>query len=162
DLETEAVAEFARDIPSLMITGISGNGSTNAGGAINEWSRPIVLPEINPDDPAYFFLTSATTGVPKEVLGCQKGLSSFLAWQREEFQIRPADRAAHLTGLSFDVVLRALFLPLTSGASLHLPDDPREVTSGRILSWLERKRITLLHTVPSVAQAWLNDMPSAV
>ncbi|MFL6293378.1 MAG: amino acid adenylation domain-containing protein, partial [Thermoanaerobaculia bacterium] len=67
------------------------------------------------DDPAYVFFTSGTTGRPKAVLGRQKGLSHFLVWQRETFGIGPGDRAAQLTGLSFDVVLRDILLPLTSG-----------------------------------------------
>src|SRR4029434_2766124 len=119
------------------------------------------LPDLSGDDPAYLFFTSGTTGVPKGVLGCHKGLSHFLAWQREEFKVTQSDRAAQLTGLSFDVVLRDIFLPLTSGASLHLPDDPAAISSGRLLLWLEREGITLLHSVPSVAQAWLKDLPAS-
>ena len=120
------------------------------------------LPTIEPNDPAYLFFTSGTTGVPKGVLGCHKGLSHFLKWQREQFAIGPQDACAQLTGLSFDVVLRDIFLPLTSGASLHLPDVASEVGTSRILSWLERRQITALHTVPSVAQNWLNDVPEGV
>jgi amino acid adenylation domain-containing protein len=115
------------------------------------------LPIISPSDPAYLFFTSGTTGVPKGVLGCHKGLSHFLKWQRERFEITPNDRCAQLTGLSFDVVLRDIFLPLTSGASLHITDDVGVTTSGRILDWFEREQISVLHTVPSLAQTWLSD-----
>src|SRR3712207_7676526 len=52
------------------------------------------LPELSGDDPAYLFFTSGTTGVPKAVLGCHKGLSHFLAWQREAFAVEPRDRCA--------------------------------------------------------------------
>jgi amino acid adenylation domain-containing protein len=107
-----------------------------------------------PDDPAYVFFTSGTTGRPKAVLGRQKSLSHFLAWQRETFGIGPGDRAAQLTGLSFDVVLRDIFTPLTSGAALHLPEED-DLSPERVLSWLGERGITLLHTVPSLASAWL-------
>lgn len=158
--DTGADQEFVRETPLLIITRIEERGSLKSK---EEFAGLVVeFPRIKPDDPAYLFFTSGTTGVPKGVLGSHKGLSHFLAWQREEFKVTPADRAAQLTGLSFDVVLRDIFLPLTSGASLHLPDNPNDVTSGRILSWLERERITLLHTVPSLAEAWLNDLPARV
>jgi len=126
--------------------------------AENENSTDTALPELSPDDPAYLFFTSGTTGVPKGVLGCHKGLSHFLKWQREQYAIRPEDACAQLTGFSFDVVLRDIFLPLTSGASLHLPDAPSDVASGRIVPWLRNHDITVLHTVPTVAQAWLNEI----
>ncbi len=119
------------------------------------------LASPNPDDAAYIFFTSGTTGVPKGVLGSHQGLSHFLKWQREQFQVGPLDRSAQLTGLSFDVVLRDIFLPLTSGATLHLPDI-EVASSAQIISWLQREQISILHTVPSLAQAWMNDLPAPV
>ena len=117
------------------------------------------LPKLAPDDPAYIFFTSGTTGVPKGILGSHKSLSHFLAWQRETFAIGPDDRVAQLTALSFDVLLRDVFLPLTSGASLHLPDEAEGLAPGYILPWLVRERISVLHTVPALAQSWLADVP---
>jgi amino acid adenylation domain-containing protein len=118
-----------------------------------------VFPVPGPDDPAYVFFTSGTTGRPKAVLGRQKGLSHFLTWQRTTFGIGPGDRAAQLTGLSFDVVLRDVFLPLTSGATLVLPDED-DVSPERILLWLREREISVVHTVPSLASAWLGAAPA--
>jgi acyl-coenzyme A synthetase/AMP-(fatty) acid ligase/acyl carrier protein len=95
-------------------------------------------------------------------LGCHKGLSHFIQWQRQTFAIGPPDRGAQLTGLSFDVVLRDIFLPLSSGATLCLPTAEDELGPERILGWLERERITLLHTVPSLAQSWLVRLPPGI
>jgi len=116
--------------------------------------------EPGADDAAYLFFTSGTSGIPKAVLGSHCGLSHFLSWQRRTFKIGPGHRSAQLTNLSFDVVLRDIFLPLTSGASLHLPDFPEDARDGRVLSWLDKEEISILHTVPTLAQSWLEDGPS--
>jgi acyl-coenzyme A synthetase/AMP-(fatty) acid ligase/acyl carrier protein len=60
-----------------------------------------------------------------------------------------------LISLSFDPVLRDIFLPLITGATLCLPDDQIEPASERILSWLDRQNITVLNVVPTLAQTWL-------
>ncbi|HBL28773.1 MAG TPA: non-ribosomal peptide synthetase, partial [Acidobacteria bacterium] len=116
------------------------------------------VPPPAPDDPAYVFFTSGTTGRPKAVLGRQRGLSHFLSWQRATFGIAPGDRAAQLTGLSFDVVLRDVFLPLVSGATLVLPEE-EDVSPERLLPWLAARAITVAHTVPTLAGAWLGAAP---
>ncbi|BAY78555.1 amino acid adenylation domain-containing protein [Nostoc linckia NIES-25] len=125
-----------------------------------ESSHPILLPEISANDAAYIFFTSGTTGVPKGVLGCHKGMAHFLNWQRQTFGINQKDRIAQLTGLSFDVVLRDIFLPLTSGATLCLPAPEDKLEPTKILGYLEREQISVLHTVPSLAQSWLANVPS--
>ncbi len=107
------------------------------------------------DDPAYIFFTSGTTGVPKGVVGKHSGLAHFLVWQREKFGIGPGDRAAQLTGLSFDVVLRDILLPLTSGATICLPDVEEDLSASQVLPWMEREKVTYFHTVPSLAKAWV-------
>ena len=112
--------------------------------------------------PAYIFFTSGSTGDPKAVLGSHEGLAHFLAWQRQAFQVGPADRVAQLTSLSFDVMLRDVFLPLTSGGSVCLPESSLEVGSASVLAWLSESRVTLLHTVPSLAQSWLAEKPDGV
>lgn len=108
-----------------------------------------------PEEAAYIFFTSGSTGTPKGVLGTHAGLAHWLAWQRETFAAGPGDRCGQLTGLSFDVVLRDVFLPLTSGATLVLPSTDDTASGAATLQWLEREQITLLHAVPAVADLWL-------
>lgn len=149
--------DFWGDLPGSLPIDVHEDGGPGKGESPN-FNR--TLPRPSPNDPAYVFFTSGTSGVPKAVLGSHKGLSHFLKWQRETFEVGPGDRCAQLTGLSFDVVLRDVFLPLTSGASLHVPGRDQETASGRILLWLEQEGITVLHTVPSVAQSWLAAPPA--
>ena len=151
-----------------LLSGVRATVSIDAdhGGLVDSPSpashAPLDLPASS--DPAYIFFTSGTTGVPKAVLGRHAGLSHFVAWQREVFGIGPGDRSSQLTGLSFDVVLREIFLPLTSGATLCLRPkaDAEDLAADRVLPWMDRARVTVLHTVPTLAQSWLADVPAGV
>jgi non-ribosomal peptide synthetase component F len=115
-----------------------------------------------PDEPACVFFTSGSTGIPKGVLGCHKGLAHFVNCQRETFVVGPGDRVAQLTSLSFDPVLRDVFLPLTSGATLCLPEESDRLGGTPLARWLAREEISILHTGPSLAQIWLTDIVSPV
>ena len=125
-------------------------------------AKAVPLPQLAPDDAAYVSFTSGTTRVPKGVLGCHKGLSHFLNWQRETFSVDSQDRFIQLTSLSFDVIMRDVFLPLSSGSSLYLLEEPEDLGPDKALTLMESARITMVHLVPTLAQSWLADVPSGI
>jgi len=153
--DPHAGPEFAADVPWQLLDAHSGLPASlgTAGG------EALCFEEPQPDAPAYIFFTSGSTGVPKAVLGCHKGLDHFIDWQIGQFGITPADRVAQLTSLSFDVLLRDVFLPLAAGATLCIPTVEE---SSSPVNWLERARITVLHVVPTRANSWLDDVPDGV
>ncbi|MFE5399473.1 condensation domain-containing protein [Streptomyces sp. NPDC056568] len=104
--------------------------------------------------PGYVFFTSGTTSAPKAVDGRWSGIAHFTRWQRDTFGIGPGDRFAQLTGLSFDVVLRDVFTPLISGATLCVPPAGTATAPGGVPGWLTAAGITVVHTVPSLAARW--------
>lgn len=120
------------------------------------------LPKLSPAAPAYIFFTSGSTGVPKAVLGSHAGLAHFLDWQRKTFDVQRGDRAAQITALSFDVVLRDIFLALTAGATLSIPADGDILDPAAILSWMATEEITILHIVPTLLLAWVNNAPDGL
>ncbi len=133
----------------LSVDGVT--GQVNVGLDVTN----IILPTVDENDPAYIFFTSGSTGKPKGILGCHKGLSHFIRWQSETFEVTPNDRVAQLIGLSFDVILRDIFLPLTRGATLCLPDQVDGLNLADPIAWFNEARITMLHTVPALVQTWL-------
>jgi amino acid adenylation domain-containing protein len=147
DLEVIRVAAGAVADPEAPV----GPGAADVAGAADV---------VGAADAAYVFFTSGTTGVPKGVLGRHAGLAHFLSWQRDTFGVGPGDRCAHLTGLSFDVVLRDVLLPLVSGATLVVPERGDELTPSQCLPWLAEQGVTCLHAVPTLAEAWLAERPA--
>ncbi|HTQ80525.1 MAG TPA: condensation domain-containing protein, partial [Thermoanaerobaculia bacterium] len=153
----ESAAEWAAGVPGLAVLPLAPSALDLAA----DPNGGPELPDPGPDDPAYVFFTSGTTGTPKAILGRQRGLAHFVSWQRDTFGIAPGDRVAQLTGLAFDVVLRDIFLPLVSGAALCLlPGEDR--SPARVLPWLRDEGITALHTVPSLAGVWLDGVPAGL
>ncbi|AWK88322.1 non-ribosomal peptide synthetase [Azospirillum thermophilum] len=165
-LEPDGPGGWPAEQPGLTRIPVGADGTVDApspaAATAPDAAPPPPEPAAGTADPAYLFFTSGSTGVPKGVRGTHGGLSHFLSWQRATFGVGPGDRCAQLTGLSFDVVLRDVFLPLTSGAELVLPREEEALASGRTPEWLEAQRITLIHTVPSVVESWLADPPAGV
>ncbi len=146
DLTGDGTAWLTHEIACQIITTDPAAGASRT----SEPDHP--LPTLSPQDAAYIFFTSGTTGTPKGVTGSHKGISHFVHWQRKTFAIGSSDRIAQLTSLAFDALLRDVFLPLTSGAVLCIPTEPEE---SDLPAWLEQKQITVLHLVPSRAKTWL-------
>jgi len=151
--ENDRVEVDPGDLAPLPVIGIDAAD----GSPLGETDPDAPLPAFRPgtDDPAYICFTSGSTGVPKGVLGTHRGLSHFIAWERDAFAVGPADRVAQLSRLSFDVAMRDIFLPLASGATLCLPPDQTRFDTSQILDWLESQSISLVHIVPAVAAASL-------
>ena len=150
--ENSSWRDWQNEEPDLQLISIDTETGALIGADYPFFSGKNELPLIKSNDAAYIFFTSGSTGTPKGILGVHKGLSHFINWQRDRFSISPGDRVSQLTNLAFDVVMRDVFLPLTSGATVCLPEDGDLLNP---LHWLAKQLISVAHTTPSLLQFWL-------
>jgi len=111
-----------------------------------------------PDDFCYIYFTSGSTGRPKSIAGRLKGIEHFIRWQIESLRIGKDDRVSQLLPLSFDGSLRDIFVPLCAGGTICVPEYNELVTDAKeLVSWLEREAISVIHCVPTLFRALLNE-----
>lgn len=111
-----------------------------------------ILPSIN-DDFAAIYFTSGSSGHPKGILTSQRSIAHFVKWQIDTFNISSHHRFSNFTPNSFDVFLREIFTCFVSGSTLIIPTKKEHLSDP--LSWIVKKKITIVHTVPSIANAYI-------
>jgi amino acid adenylation domain-containing protein len=146
-------------VTTYRVEGLAARSNGKAGANVSDGRQ---LPAVLPDDSSFVFYTSGSTGTPKGILGWHGAYSQSLAWHRETFGIGPGLRFAQTCALSFEAVVREIFLPLTSGATLCLPESADDLSPQRFWTWLADMRITTVVAVPSRAEIWLSHVPSDV
>jgi amino acid adenylation domain-containing protein len=116
---------------------------------------------VTPDHLAYVIYTSGSTGDPKGVEIQHAGVSNLIAWHQLTYQVTPHDRATLIASPAFDASGWELWPYLSSGASLHVPDEATRLAPDSLLNWLQRHRITLCFLPTPLAEALLEQsMPS--
>lgn len=107
-------------------------------------------------DACYVMPTSGSTGNPKLILGSHKGLCHFLDWEIKTVGFTEQARCSFLSHTSFDVSLRDIFAPLLCGGTVFIPENSERSTPHALFDWLEHKRITHTHIVPTLLRAVLS------
>src|SRR5262245_46404372 len=109
------------------------------------------------DDLCYIYFTSGSTGRPKGIAGRMKGIDHFIRWEIRRLGLEPGVRVSQLTRAGFDAYLRDLFVPLCVGGTMCIPEEDVIADGGRLLQWLERERVQVLHCVPTVLRQLLQE-----
>ncbi|WP_117670140.1 non-ribosomal peptide synthetase [Micromonospora sp. MW-13] len=73
-------------------------------------------PSVQPDDIAYVYFTSGSSGTPKGIAGMHGGVLNYFDNLCLERYIDADDLVVQLAAVSFDASLRDMFFPLTVGA----------------------------------------------
>jgi amino acid adenylation domain-containing protein len=106
---------------------------------------------------AYVLFTSGSTGRPKAVAVPHRGIVNRLRWMQDEYALTSADAVLQKTPATFDVSVWELFWPLAYGARLVLARPGGHRDPGYLLSVLRHEQITVVHFVPSMLDAVLDE-----
>ncbi|TRX30262.1 amino acid adenylation domain-containing protein, partial [Flavobacterium sp. ZT3R18] len=102
------------------------------------------------DDLSYVIYTSGTTGNPKGVMIENGNLVNYIISQTNLFDIRETENILQSTNFSFDASVEQIFLALLNGARLSILSTEILLDSKKMGMFLERNKITHLHSTPSV------------
>jgi amino acid adenylation domain-containing protein len=150
-VETEQVLSGASLHSRIMLPSLA---TAQAGQFLSSYGTGNPDAAIGPDDIAYIAFTSGSTGKPKAVLGRHGPLTHFLPWLSETFTLSASDRVSMLSGLSFNLLQREIFTPLTVGATLCIP-HPDEIAPGRLAEWINKQAVNIIHLTPAMGQILL-------
>ena len=113
------------------------------------------LPQVAPDQSLMFCYTSGSTGRPKGVIHTHRSMLVLTGHYARALAIKPADRLSFLYTMSFSAANNDMHGALLNGATLCAYDPRRDGTAG-LADWLDRERITVLHTVPTLFRELCN------
>ncbi|WP_272899595.1 non-ribosomal peptide synthetase, partial [Streptomyces sp. CBMAI 2042] len=150
--------EYARRLPEGAVRVVVDDPAVMAELA----SRPGLAPEVRvvPKHPAYVIFTSGSTGRPKGVVVAHEGIVNRLVWMQDRFGLVPGDRVLQKTPFGFDVSVWELFWPLLNGAVLVVARPGGHRDPGYVAELIRRERVTTVHFVPSMLEAFLS-VPAA-
>ena len=101
-------------------------------------------------DLAAILYTSGSTGTPKGVMISHLNLANFIAWAREEMDLRETDVFSNHASFNFDLSTFDLFGAVAVGATLWVIPDASARNTAALAAGLASHRITVWYSVPSV------------
>ncbi|MCW3816571.1 amino acid adenylation domain-containing protein, partial [Micromonospora sp. DR5-3] len=116
---------------------------------------------LRPTHPAYLIYTSGSTGRPKGVVVPHQGIVNRLLWMQHEYRLTPADRVLQKTPSGFDVSVWEFFWATIVGATLVVARPEGHKDPAYLAGLIRAERVTTLHFVPSMLQAFLAEPAAA-
>ncbi|WP_430906602.1 amino acid adenylation domain-containing protein [Maribacter sp. 2-571] len=116
------------------------------------------LEPVSPDATACIIYTSGSTGTPKGVAVAHRGVVNRIAWQWQALGYGQNDVVLQKTTPTFDVSVWELFMPLAFGARAVACETVTAHDPQLLCEAIERHHVTNLHFVPSMFQAFLENL----
>lgn len=139
----------------LSVPGLRGWQQENS---FSSYSKEILTPQKNHlDQLSYLMLTSGTSGKSKVIRGSLRPIAALLDWYPRSFSVSEKDRFSLFSGLGHDPLLRDIFLPLSLGAKIIIPDPEIMKNPERLRQWIMDQALSVCHLTPALAQLITQD-----
>lgn len=113
-------------------------------------------PRNSPHSLAYVIYTSGSTGVPKGAMIEQRGMINHLYAKIEDLALTATDKVAQTASQSFDISVWQMLAALVVGGQVEIIGDHVAQDAGQLLPRIEKERVTIVETVPSMLRAMLD------
>ncbi|MEV5836836.1 amino acid adenylation domain-containing protein [Nocardia sp. NPDC052112] len=122
-------------------------------------TRPGAVENVShPHDLSYLIYTSGSTGVPKGVMIEHRSVVNRLTWMQRRYPLFADDVILQKTPVTFDVSVWELFWWASTGAKVALLEVGGERDPRRIAEAVEANAVTVLHFVPSMLGAFVDEL----
>lgn len=117
---------------------------------LSQLDTPDLNIDVNNESLAFIIYTSGSTGNPKGVLLSHQGISSRIDWLQQHFPLSVDDILLHQFSFSFDAGIIYFLWPLTTGATVVLPDNHSLNDLDELVNQIKQYQVTVLSSIPTV------------